>query len=68
MSGNSPVRLRRIEAGVYETPDGKFQNLTQARYAYPMQERGAGVVRRHRGMIQYLSTLRGAETAGNVAA
>lgn len=46
---------------------GALLNLTEARFAYPIQPRGAGVVRRHRGMAQYLCTMQGPETAGNVA-
>ncbi len=48
-------------------PGGKLINLTDARFAYPIQDRGAGVVRRHRGMNQFVVTMQGAETAGNVA-
>lgn len=47
---------------------GSLINFTEARFAYPVQERGAVVVRRHRGMNQMLASLQGAETAGNVAA
>ena len=47
---------------------GHMSNFTEGRFAYPIQERGAGIVRRHRGMSQYLTTLHGAEVAGNVAA
>lgn len=47
--------------------DGSFANVTQARFAYPIQERGAGIVRRHRGTVQYLTTFQGTETAGNIA-
>ncbi len=49
-------------------PGGDLINLTQARFAYPAQERGAGLVRRHRGIAQYVVVLRGTEVAGNVAA
>lgn len=48
------------------TNDGQMTNFTEGRYAYPIQARGAGIVRRHRGMVQYLTTLQGAEVAGNV--
>ena len=48
--------------------DGSFIDVNHARFAYPIQERGAGVVRRHRGIVQYVCSLQGAETAGNVAA
>ncbi len=47
--------------------DGTVTNLTQSRFSYPIQERGAAVVRRHRGMTQGLVALQGVETAGNVA-
>lgn len=49
-------------------PGGQMANLTQERFAFPAQDRGAGVVRRHRGLAQYVVTLRGTEVAGNVAA
>ena len=47
---------------------GNFVNTTEARFAYPIQPRGAGIVRRHAGMAQFVVTMVGAETAGNVAA
>jgi len=47
---------------------GQMINFTEGRFQYPSQERGAGIVRRHRGMTQYLTTLHGAEVAGNIAA
>ena len=47
---------------------GAFANLTAERFAYPVQERGAAVVRRHRGIVQLVATLQGAEIAGNAAA
>jgi len=47
---------------------GDLVNLTQARFAYPVMDRGAGIVRRHRGIAQYIVTLQGTEVAGNVAA
>lgn len=46
---------------------GNFVNLTESRFAYPIQQYGAGVVRRHRGTAQYLCTMQGAEIAGNIA-
>jgi len=49
-------------------PGGQVTNLTEDRFAYPIQPRGAGVTRRHLGMAQYLVTLNGAETAGSAAA
>lgn len=44
---------------------GRLINLDRDRFAIPIQERGAGIVRRHRGMAQFLVSLQGAETAGN---
>ena len=49
-------------------PGGRLVNLTEQRYAYPSMDRGAGIVRRHRGINQFLVTLQGTEVAGNVAA
>jgi len=48
-------------------PNGTITNLTQHRFAYPIQPKGAAIVRRHRGIAQLLCTMQGAETAGNVA-
>lgn len=48
-------------------PGGHLVNLTEARHAYPSMDQGAGIVRRHRGIIQFLVTLKGTEVAGNVA-
>ena len=45
--------------------NGTLVNLTESRFAYPAQEKGAGIVRRHRGTIQFLTTLQGSETAAN---
>ena len=49
-------------------PGGRLMNMTEARFAYPSMNAGAGIVRRHRGTNQFLVTLQGTETAGNVAA
>ena len=46
---------------------GSVSNVTQSRFSYPVQERGAALVRRHRGMVQGLVTLQGAVRAGNTA-
>lgn len=46
---------------------GDLVNLTQARFSYPAMDRGAGLVRRHRGIAQYLVTLQGTEIPGNIA-
>lgn len=47
---------------------GVFANLTESRFAYPIQDRGGAVVRRHRGVAQMVVTMQGTEVAGNVAA
>jgi hypothetical protein len=47
---------------------GSLINATESRFAYPVMDRGAGIVRRHRGINQFVVSLQGAETAGNVAA
>jgi hypothetical protein len=49
------------------TPQGAVVNLTQDRFAYPIQPQGALVARRHRGMIQAVCVMQGTETAGNAA-
>lgn len=47
---------------------GALMNLTERRFAYPVMDRGAAIVRRHRGIAQLLVTTQGTEQAGNVAA
>lgn len=49
-------------------PGGQMINFTDGRFAYPMQETGAGIVRQQQGINQFVCTLRGAEVAGSVAA
>jgi len=49
-------------------PGGRLMNATESRFAYPSMDTGASIVRRHRGITQFLVTMQGAETAGNVAA
>lgn len=45
---------------------GAFKNLTQERFSYPSTAAGSAIVRRHRGMNQYVAVLRGGtETAAN---
>ena len=46
---------------------GGIINLTRERYAYPIQDKGAVVVRQHRGLVQCLTALQGAEVAGNAS-
>lgn len=47
--------------------NGELLNFTKARFAYPIQPLGAGVVRDYRGGVQWLVSLNGPETPGNVA-
>lgn len=47
--------------------NGQFINFTKGRFAYPKQPLGAGVVRDYRGGVQYLVSLNGPETPGNMA-
>lgn len=46
---------------------GTMTNLTQKRFAYPIQDRGAVLIRRHRGMVQAVVSFQGAEVAASVA-
>lgn len=46
---------------------GVFRNLTGERFNYPVTSVGAGLVRKSRGSVQYLATLKGAAVAGNTA-
>lgn len=67
-SGKGPAVFFATTQGLcVGTNGGQMQNFTEGRFAYPIQERGAGIVRRHRGMAQYLTTMQGAEVVGNVA-
>jgi hypothetical protein len=43
--------------------NGMIVNLTHERFLYPIQDKGAMLVRRHRGFVQGLVTLQGAEIA-----
>lgn len=44
---------------------GAFKNVTQERFDYPTTPAGAGLVRRHRGMNQYVTVLRGTAATAN---
>lgn len=46
---------------------GTFRNLTGERFNYPVTLEGAGLVRKSRGSVQYLATLRGTAVGGNTA-
>ena len=47
-------------------PGGAIVNFLNGHFAYPVQERGACVVRKHRGIAQCVATLQGTPVAGNV--
>lgn len=47
---------------------GELVQFIEGRFDIPAQARGAGVVRKHRGIAQYMVTLQGTEIAANVAA
>jgi hypothetical protein len=44
---------------------GAVTNLTELRYSFPSAQRGVGMVRQHRGFVQYVNVLRGAGAANN---
>lgn len=44
---------------------GSVVNITEPRYSFPSAQRGAGVVRQHRGFVQYLGVLNGPGSANN---
>jgi hypothetical protein len=44
---------------------GAWRDITGVRYSFPKGDRGAGLVRRHRGLQQYVGVMRGVTTAGN---
>lgn len=63
-----PVAIFGTEQGIVAGFNGgATKNLTKDRFQYPVTERGAGIVRAHGGMIQYLMVLEGTATAGNTA-
>lgn len=63
-----PVGVWASKEGIVKgTPDGVLQNLTRARFLYPIQERGTGLLRFQEGMNQYVVVLQGAETAPKAA-
>ena len=67
-AGTKQVVVFATTQGVCVGADGgEIVNMTQDRFLYPQQERGAAVIRRHRGMVQALVSLQGAETAANVS-
>jgi len=43
-------------------------NFTDGRYSFPTMDRGASIVRRHRGIAQLVVSLQGTEVQGNTAA
>ena len=47
---------------------GQLVNFTDGRYSFPTMDRGASIVRRHRGIAQLVVSLQGTEVQGNTAA
>lgn len=65
-SKGSPAAFFATKRGLcFGKQGGELHNVTEPRFAYPSQPKGAGIVRRHRGIVQYVATLNGPETAGN---
>jgi len=59
--GSGPVAVFHSTQGICVAADGgQITNITQEKFTFPEQTMGAGIVRRHRGSVQYLSTLQGA--------
>ena len=66
--GSKRVVVFATKDGICLGEDGGATiNLTHDRYAYPVQDKGTAVVRKHRGMVQCLVALQGTEQAGNVS-
>lgn len=66
--GVKRVAVFATQQGICVGEDGGgIINLTRERYAYPVQDKGAVVVRQHRGLVQCLTALQGAEVAGNAS-
>lgn len=45
---------------------GTVVNITEPRYSFPTAQSGAGMVRQHRGFVQYVSVLKGTGSANNI--
>jgi len=64
--GSGLVAVFATTQGICVGDDGgQVVNLTQDRFSYPVQDRGAVVVRRHRGFVQALASFQGTEQSGN---
>lgn len=47
---------------------GQVRNYTEARYSFPVAQRGAGMIRQDRGYTSYVATLQGTGAANNAYA
>jgi len=66
--GQKTVAVFATSQGVCVGEDGGvITNLTQSRYLYPIQDRGALVVRRYRGFTQGLTVFQGTERAASAS-
>jgi hypothetical protein len=66
--GKGPAVIFATQKGVCVGLDnGQIKNVTRGRFAYPVQQRGASVVRTIRGVPQYVVTLQGTEEASSEA-
>lgn len=66
--GNTIALFATTQGMCVGRSDGTFANLTQEKFAFPSMDRAASIVRRHRGIAQYVLTLEGIEVPANVAA
>lgn len=59
-----PLGLWATKEGIVRgMPDGTLENLTRAKFLYPIQERGASTLRLEGGVNQFVLVMQGVETA-----
>lgn len=57
--GNGPVAIFTTTQGICVARDGgQITNITQDRFTIPSAAKGAGLIRRHKGTVQYVAALR----------
>jgi len=57
--GNGPVAVFTTTQGICVARDGgQITNITQDRFTIPSAAKGAGMIRRHKGTVQYVAALR----------
>lgn len=58
--GDGPAVVFHSAEGIcVGLPGGQITNITRERFDFPLQDRGAGIVRTHRGFVQYVAVLEG---------